>query len=97
MRSSCLLCEDYIGYFTTLSYCDVCRETKNIQRVYGKIEVLKILKDICLRDNVKRNNKIKNAQINGCYSPACKKNNLRSKDTEVQSPTNLADENVAAV
>ena len=69
----CYLCEDYIGLLTTGKYCDICRKTKNIQRCYGKEEILKILEDICLRDNEKRNNKINNAVSVNCYSPACKK------------------------
>lgn len=69
----CKLCEDYIGMITTQSYCDICRKTKNIQRIYGKEEVLKILEDICLRDGEKRTNKINNAVSINCYSPACKK------------------------
>ena len=78
----CSLCEDYISIFTTGSYCEVCRKTKNIQRIYGKDEVLKILTDICLRDEEKRINKIGKAKVDACYSPACKKYNLRNKDKE---------------
>ena len=57
----CYLCEDYIGILTTGRYCEVCRRTKNIQRCYGKEEVLKILEDVCLRDSDKRDNKISHA------------------------------------
>ena len=66
----CYLCEEYIGVITTQKYCDVCRSTKNIQRIYGKEECLKILKNVCLRDEDKRKNKIEAAK--GCYSPANK-------------------------
>ena len=79
----CRLCEDYIGLITTQSYCDICRKTKNIQRIYGKEEVLTILEDICLRDNTKRINKVNNAINTACYSPACKTGTTtRSKTQE---------------
>jgi len=68
----CKLCEDYVGIMTTQSYCETCRKIKNIQRVYGKQEVLEILIDVCLRDEMKRQNKITAAVTTGCYSPSCK-------------------------
>ena len=80
----CKLCEDYIGLITTQSYCEICRKTKNIQRIYGKEEILKILEDICLRDSQKRLNKVNNAIQTQTYSPECKKGVL----TRVKSSTN---------
>lgn len=88
MRANCLLCEDYIGYLTTKYYCDTCRKIKNIQRVYGKEEVLDILVDICLRDEIKRENKINHAIKNTCYSPACKTYNTRSKNKMLKTTSN---------
>lgn len=79
----CYLCEEYIGVLSTGRYCETCRKIKNIQRVYGKKEVLEILVDICLRDEMKRENKVKHAINNNCYSPACKNRPLtRSQSME---------------
>ena len=84
----CYLCEEYISVITTQKYCDICRSTKNIQRVYGKEEVLKILQDICLRDDEKRSNKIQHSINQNCYSPACKTYNTRSKNKMLKTSSN---------
>ena len=83
MGGNCYLCEEYIGYFTTHYYCETCRKIKNIMRVYGKEECKDILIDICLRDEIKRENKISHAIKNGTHSPNKKtKYNLRSTTEE---------------
>ena len=81
---ACRLCEDYIGFLTTQYYCETCRKIKNIQRIYGKEEVLEILIDICLRDEIKRENKINHAIKNSTHSPN-KYNLRRGTDARTQS------------
>ena len=53
---SCYLCEKescYVSFF-----CDDCREIKNIMNVYGRKEVLDIVKTCTMRNKTQIKNKI---------------------------------------
>ena len=53
---SCYLCEKescYISYF-----CEKCREIKNIMNVYGRDDIIDILKTCTIRNKTQINNKI---------------------------------------
>jgi len=53
---TCYLCEKescYVSYF-----CDDCREIKNIMNVYGRKEVLDIVKTCTMRNKTQIKNKI---------------------------------------
>ena len=69
----CYLCDKYIGTLTTQHFCENCKVIRRIIGVYGEEECKKILEDICLRDEEKRENKVKHAIENNCYSPECRK------------------------
>ena len=57
MVFNCTLCEQETVYLS--NHCESCREIKNIINVYGYIEVLKILKRVCLRTATQQDHKIK--------------------------------------
>lgn len=55
---SCYLCEKESCYVTY--FCEQCREIKNIMNVYGRAEVLDIVKTCTIRNKKQLNNKIEN-------------------------------------
>ena len=54
----CTLCQKETVYVS--SFCNTCQEISKIIQVVGHEEALHILDNICIRDKVKRENKIKN-------------------------------------